>query len=454
MICNAVLALILTVAMLTMYNDQEGLVAIVLAVGVGVSLAEGLFLPAVFEISAIFPSAQPSQMCSWGSGVAGVINVSVNIAIQFFISGTTGDALTLEQARYQEVGLAVVMIIVSLTSIPVYWYGVRKNPLYIRYVDQDESLQGRKASSTPSLPVGKEISTPSLPVGKEMSTPSLPPVICDVITDKWSTCISLKTVESHAKQPYQLQGSKEISTPSLPVGKEMSTPSLPPVICDVITDKWSKCISLKTVESHPKQPYQKQKYYLFQYLSELFEAASFVWPGALGIYIAYMSSSTVFPIIPGLMCLGTDYANISTWWFHLIVMAYTVGELVGRSRFGGLDIYWAAANVSQTTTLIISIVRMIIIFAIIFPSSTPQLYDANIAMWVVFSTVLVAGFTNGWIVASSFMSVPKHSSLRNALLAKQAGSISVLAGLCGIASGAGLAYILQTYMPVGQCYQA
>eukprot|EP01134_Creolimax_fragrantissima_P005093 CFRG5093T1 len=369
MTANAVLAVILIIGILELYEDGKVLMYIVYMVGLGIASGDALFEPAVYEISAIFPSEQPTHMCAWGTGMAGILNIGVNIIIQLIVNGTSGDPLTADQARYQEVGFAVVMIIISLANIAVYWYGVRQNPLYKRFVEQDESLPGLKKQSLYELPCMNDSVKSSIPVP-------------------------------------------------------------------------SKSLTVK------------KKFRMFQYFSELKEAASIVWPGALAVFLCYVTSLSVFPNIPGLMCIGTNYQNISSWWFNLILLAYNTGDFLGRVNFGTLDVQWASENMSQTTTLVVSIARMIIIYILIFTAAAPQLYDANIAMWVIWATILLTGLSNGWLSTSALMRAPKHPALRNGFLAKQAGCVSVVGLLGGIAFGSIIAYILGQNVPVGTCYQS
>eukprot|EP01134_Creolimax_fragrantissima_P007671 CFRG7671T1 len=381
MTANAVLAAILIVGMLEWYDNETVLMSMVYAVGLGVASGDALFEPAVYEISAIFPSERPTQMCAWGTGMAGILNIGVNIIIQLIVSGTSGAPLTADQARYQEVGFAAVMIVVSLANIAVYWFGVRMNPLYVRFVEQDNSLQGQR-----------EISKCTLPTANDPDD-----------------------VEKDIKQLTLLKGSFSDTRPVKP-------------------------------------PMVKKKFRMFQYFPELKEAASIVWPGALAVYLCYVTSLSVFPNIPGLMCLGSDYPNVSSWWFNLILLAYNTGDFVGRVKFGGPDVQWASENLSQMTTLGISILRMITIYVLIFTSAAPQLYNANIAMWVVWTTMLLTGLSNGWVSTSSLMRAPKHPSLTNAFLAKQAGCVSVVGLLGGIATGSIIGYILGQNISIGVCY--
>ncbi|KNC84123.1 hypothetical protein SARC_03644 [Sphaeroforma arctica JP610] len=151
MTSNAILAGIIILGVLELYTDEDALIAVIYAVGCGVALGQALFEPAMYELSAIFlPASRHTYVClgHWHGWHPECLCQHTHSgkcqSYKLCITGTSGDSHTADQARYQEVGFCAAMIIVSLSNIAVYWYGIRKNLLYAKYIEEDDSLKPNK----------------------------------------------------------------------------------------------------------------------------------------------------------------------------------------------------------------------------------------------------------------------------------------------------------------------
>jgi len=174
------------------------------------------------------------------------------------------------------------------------------------------------------------------------------------------------------------------------------------------------------------------------------KALRYVLPSFLAVFVCFLATLSVWPVIPGLSCAVPPSSSSSSkpdrssalqsWWFDLVLFTFNFSDFLGKCMQSSLQ--WGARTLSPRTQLLLALLRAVVLVPVILACSAPQQFDPRLARWVNLFAVFVLGLTNGWLSTVCFMRAPKAlpPDTPNAV-AEQASSVMVIGLFLGISMG-------------------
>ena len=376
-----------------------------------ISFAECLCQASVFQLAGLFPSKDTMMAIMSGTGACGVIVSVVQISARLIFVGV--GTITESQEEALTYGFFAVMMCTAITSILLFVQYVSKTESFKAYVDEkgnnkhfveEHLVQKKEADSKDSEPSNFR---------KEY----------DTVHPHSVTFEDFDGFESDTEASDAFSSVENVRLNSFDVD---SYENLSP------TSKLTRMQSVRI-------------------------ALTYSWKPMLGVWFVYWVTLTLWPVIPGSMCVSYPGSeNLQTWWFDIIIIVYNVGDFIGKSEKNSLN--WASKTFSKETTMYLSIMRAAVFFPLLITAAAPQLYSAEIGVYVVSIGTLFLGITNGWLHTLAFMNAPQNIPANlPGCVAENVGNCCVLALYCGISSGALTSYFLGTYAledVIGVCFNA
>lgn len=189
------------------------------------------------------------------------------------------------------------------------------------------------------------------------------------------------------------------------------------------------------------------------------EALRHLWPSVLAVVLTFGTTLTLWPVIPGLMCLNADReadTALRSWWFDVVIFTFNLCDFLGKSESRSLS--WGAKVLAPRAQLACAVLRACLFLPLQLTSSAPQSYEPTVAKWVSLGSVALLGLTNGWLSTVCFMRGPKALPAGTSnVVAEQASTVLVIGLFAGISLGCLLAFELSEgplSQQLGACYGA